>query len=103
MDVTVPGRYDPRRGLRVDEQDRPVVTGAASSLGTHTRGGRDTDDAPPAPISALGTVTKAEADRDHPAVLLSTRSAGGRDIDEDAASWPSALGGTVTFAGPDRD
>ncbi len=103
VDVTVPGRYDPRRGLRVDEQDRPVVTGAGRSLGTETRRGRDTDEAPLAPITALGTVTKAEGDRDDPAVLLTTRSAGGRDVDEDGANAPSALVGTVTFAGPDRD
>src|SRR4051794_19357522 len=37
----MPGRYDRRRGLRVDEVDRPIVEFAQVDAGTETRGGRD--------------------------------------------------------------
>lgn len=93
------GRYDLQRCLRVDDLNRPIVEAAGSALSTQTRGGSDRDDGPAA--HTLGTITKQEADRDEPLSLVVTKTGGGRDTDEPVAL--SALLGTTTFAGPDRD
>lgn len=76
------GLYDERRGLRVDATGCPVVeTGGLTMLATETRGGADRDEA--AAAGWLGTVTKQERDRDDPRGLLITKTAGGRDTDDD--------------------
>jgi hypothetical protein len=103
VEIDLPGRYDPDRGLRVDGAGHPVVRAPGLGLGTQTRGGADRDDAPPAVTSLTGTVTKATSDREEPTSLLVTKTAGGRDTDDDRAIAASVLLGTVTFAGPDRD
>ncbi len=95
-----PGRYDARRGLRVDEAGQPIVASAATALSTQTRAGVDRDDAPRA-VGSLGTVTKATSDHDETAAHLSTKTSAGRDTDDPLVA--SLLLGTVTFAGPDRD
>jgi len=97
----VQGRYDERRGLRVDAGGRPVVEVLGPAMaGTETRGGVDRDEAA-ATIGSLGTVTKQERDRDEPRGLLLTKTSGGRDTDDDRLE--RALLGTVTFSGPYRD
>ncbi|HTB51117.1 MAG TPA: hypothetical protein VK701_09100 [Solirubrobacteraceae bacterium] len=103
VDLQLPGGYDPDRNLRVDGTGRPVVLVPGSGLGTQTRGGADRDDAPPTVTSLTGTVTKNTSDRDEMTSLLVTKTAGGRDTDDDRAIAASVLLGTVTFAGPDRD
>ena len=95
----LPGRYDERRGLRVDETGRPVVQSVDPSVAsTTTRGGADRDEPSTA---SLGTVTKSGADRDEHLASTLTKTAGGRDIDEDR--FGHLLLRTATFSGRDAD
>jgi hypothetical protein len=77
-----PGRYDSRRGLRVDSEGRPIVEKLSSATtGTGTRGGRDRDDGIQS-IKDFGTITKASRDRDHLLSSVVTKTGAGRDADE---------------------
>ena len=95
----VPGRYDERRGLRVDETGRAVVQPLDPLVAsTTTRGGADRDE----PTAAsLGTVTKSGVDRDEHFGSMLTKTAGGRDVDEDR--FGHVLLRTATFSGRDVD
>jgi hypothetical protein len=101
-DQELPGRYDERHGVRVDDDGHAIVefTGATNG-GTETRGGPDRDDGPP-PLPYLGTLTKQHGtDRDETLSLSLTKTAGGRDSDDDRLM--GVLLNTITFSGPDRD
>lgn len=91
----LPGHFDDQRALRIDVSGTPV----AARLGMPTRADRDR----PADRASESTGTKAMSDRDDSpaldlAVLLTTKTAGGADRDDD---W--ALLATTTLSGPDRD
>ena len=94
------GTYDQLRSLRVDDRGQPVVERTAST-GTETRGRRDQDETPAA-LSSLDTLTETDGrDHDEPEGMLVTKTAGGRDTDDDR--FAGVLLETITLSGPDRD
>jgi hypothetical protein len=102
----IPGRYDEESDLRIDEQGRPVIVEApVRSTRTETKAMRDPSDADEEPrpgLASLDTVTKEagpDRDPDPRALLTITKTAGGKDVDEE----PLAALGTHTRGGADRD
>jgi hypothetical protein len=99
-DLAMPGRYDEKRAIRVDEHDRPVVERLHASAGTDTKAMRDADEPrlharPPAGDADRERTTAQEAgletraDRDRPdAWALGTVTFGPPDRDDARHSWP---------------
>jgi hypothetical protein len=76
------GRYDEHRGLQIDVDGKPVVSGHAGARATETRGDSD----PPDALTQLETKGDPDPDR-YGTIEILGRIKTAADPDEDRAGW----------------